>query len=179
MIIFAFCTFGLIFALIKYGIGKMNSNLNQKEFEQKYSEKKSFMESIKASPDEIERASDVSNLDDVLDDLSYILGREVKKLDHYYNVNTGAEFLKTALRIKDLVICIRLARIGKANTDKIMYTSGILTSINSDYYNQVHRFYEVLANHFINSGIDMYVYEDDTFGTQLTNLNLSKFETYH
>ena len=176
MLVFAFCLLGLFIAFIKLGFDDVVDKSNDRKFKKAYKERDDFLTSITASKKEIEDANSDKDYTDVLDDIMYITNKECSNdlLRYYcYRIEKINNF---GLNYKMAVEFIRLAKIGKVSED-FKVISGTSVVLNTEYYDEINRFYRLLAKCYSEAGIPTSVVIKNRMGdSPFVTMNLSIFE---
>jgi len=176
MLAFAFAFFGLAIAFISMGFKSLSGKAASHQVDVAWDNRRRFIESIKASPKEIEQSKIFDNIDDVMEDLQYIVGDEIPVGLYQYHAERNHELWYQTKGWRPVISNIRLAKIGKVN-DNYVETSGIRVVRGSKTSAGVYRYYEVLARHYGNAGMPMSVVEASIYkdNPNFTEWNLSKF----
>lgn len=176
MLIFAFCILGLLISLVLFGTKELINKGRDYVKNKSFIERDNFIQSIAATEEELEFANSDSTYDDIIDDVSYIINRRISQDMLRFYCNGNHKLNTTSLYYKTIVKYLRLAKIGKA-CDEYQTTSGVSVVLNTEHYNEVYRFYNLLAQYYTNLGIPTTVVVKACIGSDfLARMNLSIFE---
>lgn len=176
MIIFAFCIFGFLISFTWFGCKEILNRGRDYARNKSFIDRDNFIQSIVATKEEIESANLDNDYNDIVDDISYIIGRKISQDMLRFYCNGNHRLSTTSLYYKTIVRYLRLAKIGKA-CDEYQTISGVSVVQNTDHYNKAYRFYSLLAQYYTNAGIPATVVVNSCIGSNiLVKMNLSIFE---
>lgn len=175
MIIFAFAFFGILIAILNMGFKSANSKVCDYKLQRDFDRRDRLIASIKASRDDIDNSMSSDSFLDIVDDMKYITGdHKLTEEMCKYSFEGNYELWNQTKRWRPVISNIRLAKMGKVN-DNAIEPYSIRVVKESETYNGVHRYYEVLAKYYNNIGIPMRVVEEGMCDSNFTFLNLSGF----
>jgi len=135
--------------------------------------KDGFLQTTAPSAAVLKEAQENDDYSDIVDDLSYIMGRTVTAKETEFFTRNHFNMVAD-LRWEHVTLMLRLSKLGKY-PNGYFETSGIMTSKGTKAHEQAKRVYEVVARNLNNNGISTSVIEKTDDRWNRVTINLRQF----
>ena len=154
MVIFAICLVIVIVWLFKVGGESIGDRLRNASFQQGVNNRNNFVNSITATPEQVEWAEHTMDCSDVLEEMQEVAPELPLTLD---SLNAKFKYRSKyfdQLNWYHMIVRIRLAKMGKTKNN-YLYECDTLVAARSESLEKTMRFYTVLARCFTEAGVPM------------------------
>lgn len=154
MLVFAACLVGLGITIATIVARSWKSSLFDKHIDKIINRKEAFLLEHSASDIEVGKLMQIRDYSDVAKNFSIIFEQEIKSSDiaSHIMLRHGFATNNQGLSWESAVVMMRLSKIGKIHPG-IIERQGLYAIKDSSFYDQPIKFYNMMAENLINSGV--------------------------